>query len=172
MQVVARIQNGVVVRWVIAGVFVLAYAAWCVHDGWFNEEYRKPERASDLQFNRGAAMVLPLLGVGCIAWAVVLMQRRLVADDAGLRSGRTRFEWKQVASIDDSDLEQKTILRLGYGDGQTFVLDGYIWTEFEAILELIEERVDRSVLPASLLDDAALGVASPGVLSGDAPASG
>lgn len=154
MTLAVKMNRGLILRYLIIGAGVLIYGGWCIKDGWFNPEFQTPEKTAGRRYSMVGSVVFPLLGLGLIFWAGSLSQKRLIADEVGLRMGRRCMAWTSVTKVDDAELEAHGLLKVHYKDEKAgeeliWVLDQYQFTDFEALLDYLEANVPPYTLPKS-----------------------
>ncbi|MCD6303715.1 MAG: hypothetical protein J7M21_01990, partial [Planctomycetes bacterium] len=106
------------VRMFIFAAMLLLFGTWCFLDAFVRGKYPYPANGdvSDLAgyyFNHVGGIVLPLVGLVPLAWGIVFLKRRMIADEVGLGYARGRkIPWSDVTRLDAADLADKGILRL------------------------------------------------------------
>jgi hypothetical protein len=142
----ARRDTGV--RLFIATAVLLGFGIYCFAD-WGNSKYDAPEAWDMKHINQAARYVLTYFGpfvfvpAGLVVagMGIASMTRKLVADDSGIAYGRTRLAWTDVTSLDASELPDKQILSLRYGEDQSLALDAYKLQNFKELVAFVEEHV-------------------------------
>ena len=147
------------VRWFIIAAKAVAFAIWCYTD---RKKYKKPEQWDAKHINEAAGYVMNhyspyvLIPAGVVFLALGLrsLRRKLVADTEGIGYvGREKVPWSAVTALDASQLQEKQILHLRHGQGQTLRLDGYRLRNFRELVEFVEERAPRDQTGQSRKED-------------------
>ena len=139
------------VRLFILAAMMLGFGIWCFIDAYLGGKYPWKDQMTlneklSYYFNHGGAIILPLAALVPIAWAIVILRRKVVADEEGIGyAGKDKIPWTAVTRLDTSQLADKGCLSLHYeADGpQTMDLDGYKLKNFRDLVKLIEAKVPQ-----------------------------
>ena len=137
------------VRWFIFAAMMLGFAAWTIYDHYIMGKYPYPEPYElnpymKYLFNHYAAYLLIPPGlIGVVLGARQLM-RKLTADAEGIAYGRTEVPWDAIKRLDASQLAEKGILVVHYGDGGALKLDSWKCQNFKQLVALVESKVPQS----------------------------
>jgi hypothetical protein len=93
---------------------LVGFAAYCVYDGCFNENFIKKHTGTDgrpdgtLAFNQKAPPFLVGAAVLLGAYLFVIRSRRVVAEDDGLViNGKAKIAYDSIQKIDKTDFDSK-----------------------------------------------------------------
>ncbi len=135
----------------IFAAMLLGLAAYCFIDHYVRGKFPYPGEGGDINawaryiFNAYGPFVLGPPGLLLAIWGVVLLRRRLLADQEGVGyAGRRKVAWSDVKSLDTSRFDKKNILALVYESGgqeKRLVLDGWKLQNFKELVKLVETKV-------------------------------
>jgi hypothetical protein len=139
------------VRKFLVAAMLIGFGAWCFYDGFVAVKKAGDtddfNRNASMLFNRGGAIVLPLIGLVPLAWGLRDLRRVLVADAEGIGYlGKKHIAWSEVTGLDASDAS-KGVLRLNYrrtGREETLVLDRWRLRNFRELAQLLENRLSTA----------------------------
>ena len=133
-------------RFIIAGMFI-GMAIWCLTD---QREYPSEWSVKNINdvsgyiFNNIGPYILFPIGVLAAIHGILMLRRRLVADESGIGyAGKEQIPWSAVTGLDTTKFN-KGILRLIYaadGAERRFTLDEVKLQNFKALVQLIEAKV-------------------------------
>jgi hypothetical protein len=150
LQVESPAAKDPAVRLFIIAAMLIGFGVWCFVDGYVRKTIKKEDitginKAATYYLNHVGGIALPLAGLIPLAWGLVVLRRRLVADEEGIGYvGKERIPWTAVRSMDTAKLADKGILRLEYdsGSGQrSLVLDSWKLQNFRELVALVEKKV-------------------------------
>lgn len=133
------------VRLFIGAAMGIGFAVYCAMD--------TEPRPSDWSFeniNRVVSYVLHVAGPwvfgipGLVAglWGIVFLRRTLVADESGIGyAGKEQVPWSDVTALDASDLKNKGVLYLEYGQDGLLTLDAWKLQNFKPLVAFVEQHV-------------------------------
>lgn len=134
------------VRLFILAAVLIAGGLWCFLDGYVRGLPKKRETINEqatYYLNHVGGIVFPLAGLVPLAWGVVFLRRKLVADEEGIGFlGKAKVPWSAVRSLDTSRLAGKGILTLRHdhgGQDGRLVLDGWKLQNFRELVALVEK---------------------------------
>lgn len=134
------------VRCFIGAAILIAGGLWCFVDGYVRGLPKETETINDKAtwyLNHVGGIVLPLAGLVPLAFGVVALRRKLVADEEGIGYvGKEKVAWTAVRSLDTTKLADKGILKLKYDSGgrdKTLVLDSWKLRNFRELVLLVEK---------------------------------
>ena len=134
---------------IVAGMLIVA-GVYCFVDHFIMGKYQYPDPYElnaylKYLFNHYGVFVFLPPGVIALIWGIILLRRKLLADEDGIGyAGKEKIPWAAVRSLDSSDLADKGILRLRYeADGQemTLKLDKWKLQNFRSLVLLLEKKV-------------------------------
>ena len=146
------------IRWFIFAAMLMGFSIWCLTDRRAVPEAWDMKHINDIAAyllnNWGPALFLPL-GLIALILGVRQLTRRLTADQTGIRYGGLTVTWDQVTTLDTSQLQEKKILDVIYGDGKVLRLDSWKLENFLELVKLIEANVslDKPSQPESTGDE-------------------
>ena len=140
------------VRRFILAAILLGLGVYCFVDHYVLGKYPYPEKgASDINkyatylLNHYGPFVFIPPGIVLAVWGVLMLGRRLVADQEGIGYvGKQKVPWTSVRSLDTTKLADKGILGLRYdadGADRTLVLDSWKLQNFRELVKLVEQKV-------------------------------
>lgn len=145
-QVVCTPTKDPAVRWFIFAAMMIGFGVWCSFDR------RDPPEAWDaIHINEVAAYLLNNWGpfllapIGLIAAAMGIrhLKRKLVADETGITYGRTKVAWDQITRLDASQLKEKGILTVCYGDQEKLKLGDWNLENFKQLVAFVESHCPK-----------------------------
>ncbi len=122
-------------------ILTLGATIYCYYDGWISEKYFN--EPSNLWFNRIGSVVLAVAFVVLVIGFFVILKTRIAADDDGIDvNGKAKIPWKDIAAIDDSNVEKGLVNILYTIDGQEkkWVADSYKIDQFDELLDVISRH--------------------------------
>lgn len=140
------------VRLFILAGMLLAIGTWCFVDGYvrhkfpWNPDGTINEKLNYL-FNHVGGIAFPILALVPLIWGVVVLRRRLVADEEGIGYvGKEKVPWSAVTSLGTAKLADKGILHLHYKAAEgtkRLVLDKWKLQNFRELVELVEAKTPQ-----------------------------
>ncbi|MCD4825984.1 MAG: hypothetical protein K8S55_15450 [Phycisphaerae bacterium] len=136
------------VRLFIAAAMFIGFGALCLFEVWIQGKYPYVPQAEDI--NKWAAWLTnhygPFVfippGLVLLVWGVIVLRRRLIADEKGIGYvGKETVGWDSVTQLDASELKSKGIVTLQYGDEKSMKLDSWKLTNFRSLVSLLEQKV-------------------------------
>ncbi len=133
-------------------VVLVAFASWCVYDGYFNEEWEKKYTDADgnpksyLVFNRKAPQFLfgavALLG----AYLFAIKNKKIVADEGELIiSDKKRIPYDSILKIDKTHFDSKGFFSITYKDKNDKEVDQKLndrtYDNLAAVLDRLVEKI-------------------------------
>ena len=138
------------VRLFIFAAMMIGFGAWCLTDlrkvpeSW--ELKNINEVAGYLLNNWGPVLLVPA-GMIALAWGVIFLRRKLVADAEGIGyEGRQRIAWSDVTRLDAAELKGKGLLYLHRGEAKPLRLDSWKLNNFKAMVAFVERHVPEGVV--------------------------
>jgi len=133
-------------------VICLAFAAWCVYDGYFNEEWIKEHTNPDgspqtyLVFNKRAPYwlgVAALFFAGCL---LAVQSKKIIADENELiLSEAKKIPYDSVEKIDKTNFESKGYFVVTYkdqlGNENNLKLSNKNYDNLNAVLDVLVEKI-------------------------------
>jgi len=100
---------------------LIGFAAYCVYDGYFNEDFKGKHTTTDgkpdgtLVFNQKAPIYLVGVAVLLGAYLFVIRNRKVVAEENGLViDGKVNIVYDSIQKIDKTDFDSKGHFTLTY----------------------------------------------------------
>jgi hypothetical protein len=137
------------VRLFIAAAALIAFGGWCLTD------LREVPAAWDLKhindvagylLNNWGPFVFFPAGLISLVWGILFLRRKCVADGEGIVYAylcREKIPWDSVTELDASELAEKKILHLRYGEGKSLTLDEWKLQNFKDLVAFVEVRVPQ-----------------------------
>ena len=103
-------------------VFLLALAAWCAYDGYFNTEWIEDHTDAEgnqetyLVFNRNAPAVLGGVAILLGVYLFMIKDKKVVADESGLTFAKKTISYDSIEKIDKTHFEKKGYFTITYKD--------------------------------------------------------
>ncbi|KKM07294.1 hypothetical protein LCGC14_1735350 [marine sediment metagenome] len=146
-------KDPAVTKFIIAGMSMGA-GIYCFIDAYIRHKYPwVPDGGLNDKlsyfFNHGGAIVFPLAALIPLIWGIVLLRRKLLADEEGIGyAGSQKVAWSDVTRLDSAKLADKGILKLFYrdaaGEEKRLVLDSWRLRNFRELVKLVESKVDAA----------------------------
>jgi len=147
-RVECRAAKDPAVRLFILAGMLIGFGVWCFAD---MNKYPRPREPLELKyinewssylFNHGGAYGFTPLGVIPLVWGIVLLKRRLIADEEGIGyAGGRKVAWGKVERLDAARLENKGILDLYHDGGRRLRLDSWKLQNFKDLVKIVEQHL-------------------------------
>jgi hypothetical protein len=147
-RVECRASREPAVRKIIVAAMLMGMAAVCFADrnNWPRPEanewnWDNPSKVAGYVANNWGPWLMFPLGVAILAWALLGLRRKLLADESGIGYvGGRKIAWSQVDQLDARKLQSKGFVVLRAA-GRRMVLDSYHLTNFREMMSLVERQV-------------------------------
>lgn len=146
-RVVCRAAKDPAIRLFIVAGMLMGFAIWCFRDG---IGLKRPTDWGLSNINDVAKYVMNVygpfvffpLGVLLALWAVMFLRSRLIADIEGIGyHGKARIPWSAVDTLDATELKNKGVLYIEYGQGKRLTLDSWKLQNYRELVILIEKHI-------------------------------
>jgi hypothetical protein len=140
------------VRLFIVAAMLLGFAAWCYVE---KEKYPAPaawdwshvNEAGNYVLNNFGPYVFGPVGLVFLAWGVVFLRRRLIADQEGIGYvGQRKVPWDRITKLDAGMLKNKGILSVHCSEQDKLVLDSWKLKNFRDLVAFVESHVKPELL--------------------------
>jgi hypothetical protein len=146
----------------ILAVMFLAFAAYCLYDGWYSQDFIRKHTVDgrpdiNLQANRiWIPALLALAAIYEIATSLRLAAKRITLDDRGLTlSGQTPIPCDQITYIDKRFFQSEGHFTIGYNDPRGSQKLKLSDRNYDNLVPLFDELVKRTgAAPAENKSDA------------------
>lgn len=139
------------IRFFIIAAMCIGFGAWCFYEAYVVGDGGK-DYGNDIfnkYFNHVSGIALPILGLVPLIWGIIMLRRRLLADEEGIGYvGKEKIPWSAARSLDTGKLADKGILYLHYDAGggeRMMTLDSYKLANFRNLVGLVERKVVKKV---------------------------
>jgi hypothetical protein len=110
-------------NFIIGIILLLAFGAYCVYDGYFNDTFREKHTTAEgkadstLVFNRKAPIFCFAGAIGLAVWFMAVKNRKITADSDGIViDGKEKLTYQSIVKIDKTYFESKDYFVVTYKD--------------------------------------------------------
>jgi hypothetical protein len=144
--------------YILAFMF-LAFAAYCLYDGWFNQQYIQKHISDTINLQANRIWIPVILTVAAIYEIVIsfrLASKRITLDDRGLTlSGQTPIPCDEITYIDKRFFQSEGHFTVGYNSPQGVQKLKLSDRNYDNLVPLFDELVKRTgAAPAENKSDA------------------
>jgi hypothetical protein len=138
------------VRMFIIALMLLGYGLYCAYDLFVAQKYDPSEQMAIYVYNLACVLLVPI-GAVCLVWGVVMLRRRLAADQEGIGFlGHEKVAWGQIHRI---VMRGKGRLDLYYkdkdGEEDVLGLDSWKLKNFAELVALVEAKTPQAPVEAA-----------------------